>query len=304
MNLLSKLNKGDYVVQRLVAKYLLDQPIKYSNKGWIKRNLDLFDNKTKMWGNSIYDEWWICSFYTLRDLYTFEIEPTDKIFNKGLETLVYNIWNKDTFIENDICVIAMMLSMVVYVNPKHPAIKQQLDYILDNHQQEGGWNCFEMFSHSKHSSIHTTLSVLETLRDVKKTGISYRLKEINAQEKAGQLYLLERKLLYKLKNQELITKRIDEIHFPYYWYYDFLRALFYFASVDYKYDNRLKPSLDLLKSKFKKGYLGKGRKYKGKIHFQLEQDAMGYMNTFRGLYVLKKYDNKIFRELTEKEINI
>jgi hypothetical protein len=73
MNLLSKLNKGDYVVQRLVAKYLLDQPIKYSNKGWIKRNLDLFDNKTNMWGNSIYDEWWICSFYTLRDLYTFEI---------------------------------------------------------------------------------------------------------------------------------------------------------------------------------------------------------------------------------------
>ena len=29
-------------------------------------------------------------------------------------------------------------------------------------------------------------------------------------------YLLARKLLFKLKNQELITKRIDEIHFPHY----------------------------------------------------------------------------------------
>ena len=300
MNLLSKLNKGDYVVQRLVAKYLLDQPIKYSNKGWIKRNLDLFDNKTKMWGNSIYDEWWICSFYTLRDLYTFEIDPTDKIFNKGLETLIYNIWNKDTFIENDICVVAMMLSMIVYVDPKHKAIKQQIDYILDNHQADGGWNCFEMFTHSKHSSIHSTLSVLEALRDVKKAGITYRLNEINTKEKAGQEYLLARKLLFKLKNQELITKRIDEIHFPYYWYYDFLRALSYFASIDYKYDQRLKPSLDLLKSKFKKGYLGKGRKYKGKIHFELEEGSIGYMNTFRGLYVLKKFDNDFYKTLINR----
>jgi hypothetical protein len=218
---------------------------------------------------------------------------------QALNQIIHYMWNENTFKEDDLCVVAMLLRLVLYFDSNHSIINELIDYLTHHQQDDGGWNCHLK---SKVSSVHTTLSILESYRDLNINKINYKKEIIQKQITLGQSYLLKRELMYRLKDHELIFNAIDKIHFPVRWKYDFFRALEYFASIKYPYESSLRPALDLLKGMFKKGYLGKGLSYKGKLHFKLDSKNLSAMNTLRGLIILKHFDNPFYNEIIHLNI--
>lgn len=292
MSIIQLLLDSDPSVRRMTQKYLLGTEQVYVSDGWIGNFLSLFDARTQRWGGGIYGPKWISTFYTLRDLMSLEIDPKDPVYQAGLQTLLNNMWKKGHSVEDDVCVVAMMVSMLSYGSYDSEPIEEMMDYLISKQLSDGGWNCS---SRSKVSSVHTTLSVLEAYRDYLKFGYSKNLPMLNKQAHQGREYLLNKRLLRRETTGELLFNQVDSAHFPVRWKYDYLRALVYFTSIEYPYDPRLDEALALLKEKMKGGTLGKGTTYSGRLHFKMETETIGKMNTLRGLMVLKHYDPPFYQ---------
>jgi hypothetical protein len=286
----------DPAVSRLARKYLLDESTPYARDGFLRMFLERFDPATGMWGGGVYGPKWISTFYTLRDLISLEIDPANRAVQRGLDTLLQNMWNPERFVEDDVCVAAMLLGMLLYARPEAPAVREIADYLLSVQLPDGGWNCWHRHYAHPVASVHTTLSAVEALDACAKGEIGARRGVLAAAVKRGEEYLLERRLFRRLATGEPILPRITEFHFPTRWKYDLLRALLYFAAAAHPYDPRMDEGMDILRERFRRGYLGKGATYTGKLHFSMEPGRAGAMNTIRGLRVLRVYDPAIFAE--------
>lgn len=305
MNIIDYLQNADSSVKRMTQKYLLDEEPDYAEDGWISKFLDRFDAEKGMWGNGIYGPKWISTFYTMRDLASVEIRPDHPIYQRGLDTLVSNMWSTE-WREDDICVVAMLVSLLSYGKRDTAIIDEMVTYLLTTRQSDGGWNCSSTRNPkiTDKSSINTTLSVLEAFRDYEKYGYKTHLSSINNILAPAHKYLLDRHLMYRLTDGEVIISYITDFHFPTRWKYDVLRALCYFASIDYKLVPELKEGLKLIKEKFKRGYLTKGQTYTGKLHFKMETDKIGAMNTLRGLIVLKAFEPEEYNRIIIRELSL
>ena len=164
-----------------------------------------------------------------------------------------------------------------------------------------GWNCAICWNNGEHvpkvSSIHTTLSVLEAYRDYVNAGYVTHREMVTTQQNKGNEYLLRKSLMRRENDGALIFNHIDAYHFPTRWKYDYLRALLYFTSIEHPFDPRMKEAIELLKHKISKGYLGRGTTLSGRLHFVMETEKIGYMNTLRGLVVLKFYEPAFYETI-------
>lgn len=304
MKLLDYLKNSDNSIESLLSRVIDNKYIKVKNSQTIDDYLSHFDPKTNKFGNGIYSPKWISTFYTLRDLTQFNIDYKNPTFQKGIDTLISHMWNKDTFIEDDICVVAMLVSLCTYARRDTDIIDSMMDYLIQTHQAEdGGWNCACTRHDTKKSSINTTLSVLEAFRDYEYYGYTNKLQAIKPLNQSGIEYLLRKKLYLRESSHTPIFKYIQDIHFPIHWQYDIYRALDYFASIQYPYDPRMEQALNIFKQSFKKGLLPRGKTFSGKTHFKLKTEDVVKINTIRGLSILKAYDPKMYQELIQTNID-
>lgn len=304
MKLLDYLKDSDNSIQSLLSKMIDKQNIKVKSSQIIDSYLSHFDPKTNKFGDGIYSPKWISTFYTLRDLTQFNIDYKNPIFQKGIDTLIHHMWNKNQFIEDDICVVAMLVSLCTYARKDTTIIDSMMDYLIQTHQKEdGGWNCACTRHDTHKSSINTTLSVLEAFRDYEFYGYTNKLTEIKSLIQPGIDYLLRKKLYLRETTQKPIFRYITDIHFPIHWQYDIYRALEYFASIRYPYDPRMEQALNMVKQSFKHGLLPRGKTFSGKTHFKLNTNDVIKINTIRGLSILKVYDSKLYQEIIHKNID-
>lgn len=221
--------------------------------------------------------------------------------------MLNGLWNNHGKISKiryqDMCMSAMLLSLVCYGKISDLRTNEIVDYILTHQMDDGGWNCAWDSVHNRSTvgSVHTTISVLEALADYEKYRYSYRLTEIKQQVALGQEYLLSRQLFKSLKTGEAIHPDMTSFHYPCRWKYDCFRALEYFVQIGQPYDNRMQDALNLVKAALKNGYINKGKSYPGKIHFPLESGTKGRFNTYRGLLILKHYNNKAYQEVIQTD---
>jgi len=297
MSIIQILLESDPSVRRMTQKYLLGTEEAYVSEGWIGQFNALFDPSTHRWGGGIYGPKWISTFYTLRDLMSLEVNPKATEYQAGMETLIHNIWNKGHSVKRDVCVVAMLISMICYGDGDGHIVDEMMDYLISKQLSDGGWNCS---SGSNVSSVHTTLSVLEAYRDYQHYGYKSHLEVIQMQSSEGRELLLRKHLMRRETTNELLFNQIDTPHFPFRWKYDFLRALFYFTTIKYPYEVRLEEALALLKEKMKKGYLGKGTTYSGLLHFKMETGKIGAMNTLNALRVLKFYAHEYYEAVIKE----
>jgi hypothetical protein len=121
-----------------------------------------------------------------------------------------------------------------------------VDRLLGEQMADGGWNC-EQESGSTRGSFHTTICVLEGLLEHERaTGDS---SAVMAARERGQNYLLERRMLRRLSDSEVIDPAWTEFSFPTGYHYDALRGLDYLRSAGVKPDARLAEAIDLVASK-------------------------------------------------------
>lgn len=303
MKIIDWLLEGDIVIKHLTNKYLLNRPFDHNNGGYIARYLALYDTAERKWGGGVYSPKWVSSTYTLLELKYMEIDYNHPYYQDAVKRVFDGLWKNGGRVYKtryqDMCVAAMLLSLVCYGKIDDARTKENVDYILAHQMSDGGWNCAWDLENSPScvGSVNTTLLVLEAFADYENNGYSYRLAEIKEQAAFGQEYLLSRKLFKSLKTNAVIHPEMARFHYPCRWKYDCFRALEYFANISYPYDDRMNETLEMVKIALKKGYINKGTSYTGKIHFPLEIGAKGRFNTYRGLHILKHYDNEAFQKI-------
>ncbi len=126
--------------------------------------------------------------------------------------------------EVDVCINSWTLSNGVWLGLDMSALAA---WFVEHQMPEGGWNC-EWVEGSTRSSFHSTLNALRGLLDYEiATGGN---DEIRAARHAGEEYLLQRRLMYKLSTGEEVDYWVAHFAYPFRWYYSVLNAVDYFRS--------------------------------------------------------------------------
>ena len=182
----------------------------------------------------------------------------------------------------------MFLNYATYFKTDVEGLKTIVDFIISQQLFDGGFNCRYNRKGAKHSSLHSTISVIEGIHEYFVKGYTYRLNELLTMEKASQEFILKHRLFKSDKTFEVIDHRMTMLSYPSRWRYDLLRALDYFQSVGLEYDERMKDALDLLIKKQRKDKKWPVQhKHVGATHFDMEKTGKpSHWNTLRALRVL------------------
>jgi hypothetical protein len=167
-----------------------------------------------------------------------------------------------------------------------------VDRLLGEQLADGGWNC-EAPERSTRSSFNTTICVLEALLEQERAGRGNP--ELTAARLRGQEYLLERRLLRRRSNGELINVAWTRFAFPTWWHYDVLRGLEYLRSAGVAPDERLAEAIELVASKCDEaGRWPLETQYPGRMLVATDEGEgrPSRWNTLRALRVLDWYQGR------------
>jgi hypothetical protein len=124
--------------------------------------------------------------------------------------------------EVDCCINAYTLANGAWLGADVSGIAQ---WFVDHRLADGGWNC-EWVNGSTRSSFHSTLNGLKGLLCYETAaGADDTLR---AARRAGEEYLLDRRLLRRLSDGEPVAPWVDHFAYPFRWFYSALKAVDYF----------------------------------------------------------------------------
>jgi hypothetical protein len=264
--------------------------------GWGARLLDRQDPPgTWAAGRSadggLYSPKWISTTYTmllLRDLGL----PASARTGRACAQLLDHGLQRDGGINygwrgrSETCVTGMVLSILAHFAHDDDRLATVTDHLLAQQMPDGGWNCMRDHGDT-HSSMNTTISVLEGLRarELHHPRLARRLRAAQAR---GRAFLLHHRLYRSHRTGAVIKRDFTRLAFPPRWHYDILRALDHFQAVDAARDPRLQDAIDLLlASRRADGRWPLQHRYRGKTYFELERlGAPSRWNTLRALRVL------------------
>lgn len=295
--------EGDVSIQYQVHRDLLateqkDLQDRISKEGWGAKFLSR-RNSDGHWGLRFYQPKWISSHYTLLDLRNLCISPENKIIRESLEIILKSEKGPDGGIapfgvkqKCDVCVNGMFLNYASYFKSPADNLKSVVDFILSQHMKDGGFNCQSNGSGAIHSSLHTSLSVLEGITEYLYNGYQYKAGDMaNAMQEAIE-FILKHRLYISDRTGLIISRNFLKLPYPCRWKYDILRALDYLQYAKVSWDDRLIPALEVLIGKRKKdGTWNMYSKYTGQVHFEMEKAGKpSRWNTLRALRVLNYFE--------------
>lgn len=301
--LINWLLEGDVSIQYQVRHDLLGDDkknlqAKIAIEGWGKQ----FLSKRKIdgnWGIKFYQPKWTSTHYTLYDLRNLCIEPDNTLIHESIEIILENEKAKDGGILpiglnqlSDLCINGMFLNYASYFKTNEKDLKSVVDCILSHIMPDGGFNCRSNRYNTVHSSLHTTLSVLEGITEYELNQHKYRLKELIKAKKLAIEFILRHQLYISDRTGEIINKDFLKLTYPRRWRYDILSALDYFQHAKVNWDDRMKPAIKILfKKQNKDSTWNTQAKHPGQIHFEMEKAGKpSRWNTLRALRVLKHFE--------------
>lgn len=238
---------------------------------------------------------WNATAYTLVLLSDLGVDPRDERVRRAVALVRASCrWEHDgePFFSGEVepCINGMVVALGSYFDED---VDQVVARLLDEQLRDGGWNC-EAENGSTRSSFHTTIRVLEgLLAHERARGGSPRSV---AARRAGEEYLLARRLMRRRSTGEVIDPAWLGFSFPTRWHYDVLRGLEYFRSTGERADPRLAEAIDVVRSKQQPdGTWLLENTHRGAVHFTMEEGdgRASRWNTLRALRVLGWYDESV-----------
>jgi hypothetical protein len=171
--------------------------------------------------------------------------------------------------EVDCCINAYTLANGVWLGADVSGIAQ---WFLDHRMADGGWNC-EWVEGSTRSSFHSTLNSLDGLLYYEaSTGGSDALR---AARRAGEEYLLERRLLRSVSTGELVGPWVTRFVYPFRWFYSALHAAEYFRAAalhdGITPDPRLADAIEVIRAaRQPDGTWLQERRHPGRVWFEVD----------------------------------
>ncbi len=304
--LIAWLIEGDVSIQYQVHRDLLvterpDLRQRIASEGWGARFLS-FRKADGHWGQRFYQPKWISTHYTILDLKNLAIAQDNEAIKGSILQVIHKLTGPDGGIfpigtqkKSDVCVNGMFLNYASYFRIEEDDLKSIVDFLLSEHMQDGGFNCESNGRGAVHSSLHSTISVIEGILEYAKNGYKYRLGELQEAGERSRSFILQHRLFRSDRTGEIIDKRMTMLSYPSRWKYDILRALDYFQAARVRYDPRMQDALDILKSKRRQdGTWPVQAKHPGQTHFDMEATGgPSRWNTLRALRVLKHFGEDI-----------
>ena len=297
--------QGDVSIQYQVCRDLLDEErpdlrARIGKEGWgaeyLKRRLP-----NGHWGDQFYHPKWASSHYTILDLRYLCLNPENIAVRETIDLIEKKERGPDMGIhpsrsggKSDVCINGMFLNYASYFGIDESKLVSVVDFLLSQRMPDGGFNCTLNRSGARHSSLHTTISVLEGISGYKKNGYKYRMEELSSVERSSLEFMLKHQLYKSDRTGEIINNKFLRFSFPARWYYDISRALDYFQEAGYDWDERMQPAIDVIMDKRNKnGTWNMQAKHPGQVHFEMEKAGRpGRWNTLRVLRVLKHFKMK------------
>jgi hypothetical protein len=234
---------------------------------------------------------WTATMHTLQTLEVFGLDPASESARRAIALVAeHGRWEHagQRYFDGEVepCINGRTIDTGAYFGVDVGAIVKR---VMGERLADGGWNC-EAERGSTRSSFHSTICVLEGLLQFElATGGT---PESRAARRTAEEYLLERRLLRRKSNGELISGDWLLFSYPTRWFYDVLRGLDYFRATGAAPDQRLVEAVELVRSKQQPdGTWLLENTHPGKVHFALE-DGDGLpsrWNTLRALRVLRWY---------------
>jgi transcriptional regulator with XRE-family HTH domain len=231
---------------------------------------------------------WVSTTYTLLELRDMGLDPESEEAVAAVSLVRDNSkWDEggQAFFDGEVepCINGMTVAIGAYFDQKVDVIVNRL---LGERLADGGWNC-EAERGSTRSSFHTTICVLEGLLEYeRRNGAST---ELTAARSAGEEYLLERHMMRRLSDGEIVDSDWRMFSFPPRWHYDVLRGLDYLRDAGKEPDERCHEAVELVASK--RGADGRWpleNTHPGQVHFTMEEgdEKPSRWNTLRAMRVL------------------
>jgi hypothetical protein len=303
------LMEGDPAIRWQVMRDLLNAPEKTwqperrrtQKEGWGAQLLTR-QGADGIWGGGLYSPKWISSTYTLLTLVGIGLPPDcvparrgaqialDGLFGLEADDALYHRTN-----EYDQCVSGMLVQLAAYFGIAAGRVNVMVKSLLENRMADGGWNCrIKRKPLPEHSSFHTTINVLEGLRETAERNACTQANSVLEAEAGAREMLLRHGLFRSHRTGELIDKRWTLLSYPPRWHYDMLRALDYFARAGAKRDPRLQESIDLLISRRRPdGRWPVQHKHAALVYFDMEKTGgPSRWNTLRALRVLRWWNHE------------
>lgn len=250
--------------------------------------------------SGLYSPKWISTTYTMLLLRDFGLPSNARAAQKPCKVLLdhgfqpdggigLDAWAKWTH-QSETCVTGMVLSILSYFDYDDRRLDAIAHHLLEQQMPDGGWNCRRPQG-ATHSSVNTTITVLEALRLYEQRRAP-QFRAIRSAQRRGREFLLVHRLFRSDRTGEIIKPVFLRFAFPPRWHYDILRALDYFQAVNAPRDERLSDAIGILRStRPEDGRWTLQNSYKGKTWFEMESlGAPSRWNTLRALRVLKWWD--------------
>ena len=302
-NILKWLLDGDVSIQYQTYRDLLneDRPDlreRIASEGWGAQFLAQ-RQANGHWGKAFYNPKWTSTHYTLLDLCNLGIAPDLLEIQASIALILQlekgrggGINPSGTQSVSDVCINGMFLNYAAYFQTDAGELEPVVDFLLTQIMPDGGFNCRHNRSKVVHSSLHSTLSVLEGIQRYAEQGYQYRLAELQAAQRSSTEFILLHQLFRSDHTGNIINSNFLKLCYPSRWKYDILRALDYFQGAHSPWDGRIRPAIEvLLQKRNPDDTWNLAAKHPGQVHFDMERAGKpSRWNTLRALRVLKHFD--------------
>jgi hypothetical protein len=254
------------------------------------------------WGHSFYQPKWTSTHYTLLELKNLAIKPTIPEISQTLDLIIRNEKSADGGINpgggtkhSDVCINGMFLNYAAYFGAPEEHLESVVDFLIGQQLKDGGFNCHSNRKGAVHSSLHTTLSVLESILEYARNEYSYRLNVLLQMAEESREFILQHRLYKSDKTGKIIDEKMTRFPYPCRWRYDVLRALDYFQDAKIKYDNRMDDAIGLLlKKRNADSKWVLHAKHPGQVHIDMEiPGTASRWNTLRAMRVLELFGHEL-----------
>ncbi len=224
------------------------------------------------WGGGVYTPKWTSTTYTLLHLLWLGLPAGHPAALHGCARLWE--WQARRRVR-ETCIVSMFVRVSRGFGYRTDQVDEAVGFLVEQQQDDGGWNCAARGDRAKHSSFHTSIMALEALD------------ADTAAARRGRDFFLDHRL-YRSHRTGAVAIR-GSTRFPAFpeWHFDVLRGLEHFAGTTAPGDDRLTDAIDVVRSARRRdGRWPRHQPYAGRQWFPLEPPGPSRWTTMRALHVL------------------
>ena len=250
------------------------------------------------WARGFYQPKWTSSHYTLLELKNMGLPRDQPRARDVVASILAEEKGRDgglnptrTVRASDVCVSAMTLDYASYYGATSQDLESVVDFLLGQHLPDGGFNCRSNHGGAHHSSVHTTVCVIEAVTEYRCSGHRYRLDELRSAQAGATEFLLRHRLFRSESTGEVMNAEFTRLHHPPRWHFDVLRGLEAMAAAGVPWDPRMEDGVRVLETRrMPDGRWAANRPYPGQTHLPPPRPGLPHpWLTLGALRVLRAY---------------